>query len=281
MFESYLVVKEDQNCVFQYFEKSMDSTEFKSRTLRRNTNTITQHMNTFLSLLTITELRLYFRNYKGRTNFESVAKNKCASEYVITDLGLILDKPGFDLSCKLIGLAQHQKNLDIHSLELFIPIFEGVQIPDNVIPVDVPISVEEISNYSKMFNSSNPVNARLDSSICKSIFVRSGLKALVDVDKKNSLNEKEFVCAMIIISRLLDGSLKQVPTVLPISLKNLPSAQTQVKGIIPIVPPPDRMKYESFFNKLDKDNVGVIKGDEVVEFMKQSKLPSSTLASIW
>ena len=43
----------------------------------------------------------------------------------------------------------------------------------------------------------------------------------------------------------------------------------------------EKAQYDSYFSRLDKQQRGLIQGTEVVEFLRNSKLPQSDLAKIW
>lgn len=135
------------------------------------------------------------------------------------------------------------------------------------------------------------------------------------------MDETEFVIAMHYIAKLMDKSLKSLPSILPPDvylaassdnnvthsalvsspkpIVSSPLLQSRAKKIdsignmafAPTSAPPqqhewditahEKAQYDTFFAKLDKKHTGLVQGADAVDFFKNSKLPKTDLAKIW
>ena len=94
------------------------------------------------------------------------------------------------------------------------------------------LSPEELQRHAKLFESAGPKQGLLDGASCRVVFTKSNLSneilgkiwSLVNPNKSPGLLESQFIAAMHIMGKLLDGSFKSVPTTLPPYLQSTSSS---------------------------------------------------------
>lgn len=119
---------------------------------------------------------------------------------------------------------------------------------------------------------------------------------LADIRRCGYLNESEFIIAMHYIAKLMDKSMTELPAVLPQSVylsalgqqsvsspssRRASSIASTISNVDQLVPSQDKARYESYFNKLDRQGRGIIQRSDAFELFKRSKLPDTELVHIW
>ncbi|KAL1917992.1 uncharacterized protein VTP21DRAFT_3258 [Calcarisporiella thermophila] len=180
-----------------------------------------------------------------------------------------LDPQGFSIALRLIGHAQNNRlpSAALIHIDGPLPKIEGVAITPLSTPLETriespktrpivqieplsSISPKDRAKYLEMFEKTNPVNGLLDGEKAKGIFMKSKLPLetlaqiwnLADVRKSGSLNQTEFIIAMYFIYRILDGTIKTLPSQLPPSI--LASAQGSTPSS-PTAPAPPNINRHS------------------------------------
>jgi epidermal growth factor receptor substrate 15 len=175
-----------------------------------------------------------------------------------------------------------------------------------------PISIQEKANYAQLFKRSAP-NGILQGDAARDIFLKLGLPNetliqiwnLVDTQRRGKLDLKEFVLALHLIRSITKGTLQQLPSSIPPNILESfnelarsssvssnssarysqqvvsPVAQVAASSAIWEIPPLDKVKFDSYFDNLDKSKVGVIGASEVVPFLMTSSLSEEVLAQVW
>ncbi|KAM3915310.1 epidermal growth factor receptor substrate 15 isoform 2-T2 [Leptodactylus fuscus] len=182
------------------------------------------------------------------------------------------------------------------------------------------VKPEEKAKYDAIFDSLNPVNGFLSGDKVKPVLLNSKLPVevlgrvweLSDIDHDGLLDRDEFAVAMFLVYSALEK--EPVPMVLPPAL--VPPSKRKSSGppsslpIIPPLPMPpskeprhslppvgilptkapatqwvvshiEKTKYDEIFQKLDKDQDGLVSGLEVKEIFLKTGLPPGLLAHIW
>lgn len=140
---------------------------------------------------------------------------------------------------------------------------------------------------------------------------------LADTEQRGAFLLHEFVIAMHLLNALKTGVLKSVPTALPPGLIEAarrhpaPRQSPTQTGAVPGIPaqlsgsgsmrvgsplaraaqgqaggdwlitPPEKTKFDSIYDSIDKAKRGYITGEEAVPFLSQSNLNGDMLAQIW
>nr|POF17765.1 putative calcium-binding protein [Quercus suber] len=84
------------------------------------------------------------------------------------------------------------------------------------------------------------------------------------------------------IPRQFTGSSAGVParTQSPLT-RSVPPVSAQTTSTSWLVTPPEKAKYDQFFATIDTQSLGVLTGEQAVQFFSDSRLPEETLATIW
>lgn len=170
----------------------------------------------------------------------------------------------------------------------------------------------EKKKYQAIYKSQQPTANGIPAEAAKALFSKSRLPNhqltqiwdLADIRKNGYLDETEFIIAMYYIAKLMDKSITTLPTILPpdvyaaasnTSLMS-PLLQSRAKKIDTIgtmafsstntltswdVTAHEKAQYDTYFEKLDKQRNGIVRGPEAVQFFKSSNLPEQDLVKIW
>uniref|UniRef100_A0A7E4UY34 Intersectin-1 n=1 Tax=Panagrellus redivivus TaxID=6233 RepID=A0A7E4UY34_PANRE len=174
----------------------------------------------------------------------------------------------------------------------------------------------ELSQFETQFLALGPQAGYVAGTQCRELFMKSGLSAqilgqiwaLSDVTRDGRMDKHEFNVAMTLIRRNLAGlpvpsqlplSLRAIipslgqpgpPPIVPIAAPRGPPPALPV-GINPALPPkqcsdwslpiPSKNKYRQEFYKNDRQNIGLMSGNQARYILSQSGLPTPILAQIW
>ncbi|CAN6637962.1 EH domain-containing and endocytosis protein 1 [Trichomonascus vanleenenianus] len=245
-----------------------------------------------------------------------------------------LDQVGFSLALRIVGKVQAGEPVSpaLADTPGPLPSFDGRQRhPESMAapiasPAPIsgaaaatrvpPLNSADRARFIGLFTKSAPSGV-LDGERARAIFLKARLSNetlgqiwnLADTQNRGQLNQSEFVVAMHLIQCTLNGSLKQLPPVMPQGLfeaasgrptarysprvssqgmarqytggsmhSNSPQQQQQPEWTIN---PQERARFDSIFNSLDKSRKGLIGAEEVVPFLTTSKLPEDVLAQVW
>ncbi|KAF9345162.1 hypothetical protein BGX26_003457 [Mortierella sp. AD094] len=162
---------------------------------------------------------------------------------------------------------------------------------------------EDKSKYGGMFVACGPIGGLLEGEKAREVFLKSKLPAeklgqiwfLADTEHRGSLDITDFSIAMYYIRHTMDGSIKNLPAVLPPSvLKACTGSSSLAKqstgnlfggSSSPDIPwnvtLEEKAKFDRFFDRLDEGGTGLVGGEEAGKFFLNSRLPESVLAQIW
>lgn len=175
--------------------------------------------------------------------FEFLTKSKLSFEILneiwkATSINSTLTRDGFYKALKYVSLAQN--NQPVNPVLLYaktpLPIFEGIFFNNNINQKyqnssnqdlqSLTITDIEREKWTSIFYQSNPVNNNISGNIAKVIFMKSNLSTiilrdiwqLVDLENSGELDLNEFLLAMLIIMRLKDNTINEVPRSIPTAL---------------------------------------------------------------
>ncbi|KTW26618.1 hypothetical protein T552_02627 [Pneumocystis carinii B80] len=152
-----------------------------------------------------------------------------------------LTRKRFDIALRLIGHAQEGRrpSIDLINLKCPLPKFNTKKSINWNIPSQPPeriplITTEERNRYHSMFKNLKLTNGFIKGSQAKSIFLRTHLSNeilgqiwnLVDIHHRGALNITEFTVAMHLIHSFINGSLKKIPSILPLWVFNMAIGKT-------------------------------------------------------
>ncbi|CAO3660937.1 unnamed protein product [Rhizopus microsporus] len=158
--------------------------------------------------------------------------------------------------------------------------------------------------YQSIYKAQRPTDFGIQAEAAKNLFLKSKLPNdqlaqiwnLADIRRCGYLNESEFIIAMHYIAKLMDKSMTELPAVLPQSVylsalgqqsvsspssRRASSITSTTSNVEQLVPLQDKARYESYFNKLDRQGRGIIQRSDAFELFKRSKLPDTELVHIW
>ncbi|CAG8598233.1 9203_t:CDS:2, partial [Dentiscutata heterogama] len=132
--------------------------------------------------------------------------------------------------------------------------------------------------------------------------------ALADTKKRGKLDMAEFIIAMYFVQNTMNGTIKNIPSVLPEGFYDMASGITASASSLPTSPQPasrqiagvvdspmspviqsyswdvtaeDKATYDRYFSSVDVMNKGYLTGDEAANFFMKSRLTPNVLAQIW
>ncbi|KAG0000479.1 hypothetical protein BGZ80_004531 [Entomortierella chlamydospora] len=151
----------------------------------------------------------------------------------------VLGQQGFSIALKLIAHAQNGKTPSAALLDTDAPLphFEGISpgspVATNLSPIaaqntgsEPTLTNEDKNKYGGMFIACGPVGGLLDGEKAREVFLKSKLSvdklsqiwSLADTKQRGSLDITDFTIAMYYIQHTMDGSIKNLPAVLPPSV---------------------------------------------------------------
>ncbi|ORE06422.1 hypothetical protein BCV72DRAFT_335892 [Rhizopus microsporus var. microsporus] len=210
----------------------------------------------------------------------------------------------FAVALKLIACAQNhiKPKSPLLSTPTPLPRIKGIQLtPESDHALITPA---ERMKYQSIYKAQHPTDFGIQAEAAKNLFLKSKLPNdqlaqiwnLADIRRCGYLNESEFIIAMHYIAKLMDKSMIELPAVLPQSVYlsalgqqsvSSPSSQragsmsSTISNVDLLVSSQDKARYESYFNKLDRQGRGIIQRPDAFEFFKRSKLPDTELVHIW
>ncbi|CEG84605.1 hypothetical protein RMATCC62417_18381 [Rhizopus microsporus] len=210
----------------------------------------------------------------------------------------------FAVALKLIACAQNhiKPKSPLLSTPTPLPRIKGIQLtPESDHALITPA---ERMKYQSIYKAQRPTDFGIQAEAAKNLFLKSKLPNdqlaqiwnLADIRRCGYLNESEFIIAMHYIAKLMDKSMTELPAVLPQSVylsalgqqsvfspssQRASSMTSTISNVDQLVPSQDKARYESYFNKLDRQGRGIIQQPDAFEFFKRSKLSDTELVHIW
>ncbi|KAF8977281.1 hypothetical protein BGZ46_007505, partial [Entomortierella lignicola] len=154
----------------------------------------------------------------------------------------VLGQQGFSIAVKLIAHAQNGKTPSASLIDTDAPLphFEGITPAKISSPVATHLSplsaqntgseptltADDKNKYGGMFVACGPVGGLLEGDKAREVFLKSKLPvdklsqiwSLADTKQRGSLDITDFTIAMYYIQHTMDGSIKNLPSVLPSSV---------------------------------------------------------------
>jgi hypothetical protein len=163
---------------------------------------------------------------------------------------------------------------------------------------EITMNQDEKQRFSQFFYQLNPTNGSITGQQARDVFIQSGLDNQVLaqiwnlIDKGlGKLGVHDFVLAMVLITRMKQGLLHNVPPIVPAGLwAFITGSAAEVVGTpvvqsatIPTagISPADKLQYQSFFDSLDITKKGFLNGQQCFDFFLKSGLSSVELAKVW
>ncbi|KAF9434224.1 hypothetical protein BGZ76_008363 [Entomortierella beljakovae] len=153
----------------------------------------------------------------------------------------VLGQQGFSIAVKLIAHAQNAKTPSASLIDIDAPLphFEGITpkvgspVATSLSPIasqntgsEPALTPEDKTKYGGMFVACGPIGGLLEGDKAREVFLKSKLPvdklsqiwSLADTKQRGSLDMTDFTIAMYYIQHTMDGSIKNLPSVLPQSV---------------------------------------------------------------
>ncbi|CAG0922802.1 unnamed protein product [Notodromas monacha] len=223
----------------------------------------------------------------------------------ISDVGAkgYLDRQGMFMAMKLVAAAQNGSAVSPTQLGTSLPPPKLGDLPNlnNDVVSTAPakkwtMRSDERAKYEQMFVACNPSQGKIPGSTVKPLMLKSKLPVdtllklwdLADIDKDGALDKDEFLIAMHLVARCVEGAV--APTTLPPELTkgkiSDPFEGTGVKSgsssTLPwVVSATEKARYDEMFKTADLDKDGFVSGAEIKDVFLKSGLANNVLAHIW
>ncbi|KAF9354706.1 hypothetical protein BGX26_007469, partial [Mortierella sp. AD094] len=168
----------------------------------------------------------------------------------------VLGQQGFSIALKLIAHAQNGKTPSPALIDTDAPLphFEGITpamtgspVATNLSPIaaqntgsEPTLTNEDKNKYGGMFVACGPIGGLLEGEKAREVFLKSKLPveklsqiwSLADTKQRGSLDITDFTIAMYYIQHTMDGSIKNLPAVLPPSVLKACSGSITGAGLV-------------------------------------------------